>query len=396
MLSACRNPFLYSGHFNEPEPIAELIEAWLVAIPSFIQGISTCVMRGKLIIFLDEESQSLPLFRAFQQVRGNFLWCPPPSRNPFLYSGHFNSPQEVDFYNYIKICRNPFLYSGHFNYKGGHGGRGGGDLVAIPSFIQGISTLWGRAQGWDWLIMSQSLPLFRAFQQNLCWKAMMSSWTQSQSLPLFRAFQLITVEEGEIVVQPSRNPFLYSGHFNKNEVNMMRIENNWGRNPFLYSGHFNTSPSQDCREIKIKVGRNPFLYSGHFNSVKLTLKEEIYKCRNPFLYSGHFNINPWGAILFYKRKSQSLPLFRAFQQHGNYYVDSEDDENGRNPFLYSGHFNVEEGILNESLSLLSQSLPLFRAFQHSSMWWSGVISFQSQSLPLFRAFQHEIQAGEEA
>ena len=88
-----------------------------------------------------------------------------------------------------------------------------------------------------------------------------------------------------------------------------------------------------------ELSRNPFLYSGHFNlgeegSVKLSVKEG----RNPFFYSGHFNL--FFYLLTYKNilMSQSLLLFRAFQLlveplAGGWQVAS------RNPFFYSGHFN---------------------------------------------------------
>ncbi len=60
-----RNPFLYSGHFNER--VRRMNEDQiLVAIPSFIQGIST-YMVGTFNPHRRGASQSLPLFRAFQQ-----------------------------------------------------------------------------------------------------------------------------------------------------------------------------------------------------------------------------------------------------------------------------------------------------------------------------------------
>ena len=82
----------------------------MVAIPSFIQGISTIPEELKNKIKLE-------------------------GRNPFLYSGHFN----------IIIYRNAVIPEV--------------PKVAIPSFIQGISTpIWGRADGWDWLIVA--IPSF--------------------------------------------------------------------------------------------------------------------------------------------------------------------------------------------------------------------------------------------
>ena len=86
-----RNPFFYSGHFNfAPSPFWRIIKR-LVAIPSFIQGISTDkVIYSIYPIYM--KSQSLLLFRAFQPN------CPPM------------------------------------------GTVGSLSQVAIPSFIQGIST----------------------------------------------------------------------------------------------------------------------------------------------------------------------------------------------------------------------------------------------------------------
>ena len=86
-----------------------------VAIPSFIQGISTYgnMLNYNIRIFM---SQSLPLFRAFQQ-------------------GILDVLRRVE----------PLL-------------------VAIPSFIQGISTRHREVEGIPRRQESQSLPLFRAFQ----------------------------------------------------------------------------------------------------------------------------------------------------------------------------------------------------------------------------------------
>ena len=41
MLMHCRNPFLYSGHFNFRDKEYQSKLRYFVAIPSFIQGIST-------------------------------------------------------------------------------------------------------------------------------------------------------------------------------------------------------------------------------------------------------------------------------------------------------------------------------------------------------------------
>ena len=88
--------------------------------------------------------------------------------------------------------------------------------VAIPSFIQGIST--GGTPLWRCSPMesrSQSLPLFRAFQHEEFRYVLESYEVQSQSLPLFRAFQHNDLGDMYYIKEKhSRNPFLYSGHFN--------------------------------------------------------------------------------------------------------------------------------------------------------------------------------------
>ena len=63
------------------------------------------------------------------------------------------------------MCRNPFLYSGHFNKRRRKNMRLTSSYwVAIPSFIQGISTIGDPIPKIDTRPLSQSLPLFRAFQ----------------------------------------------------------------------------------------------------------------------------------------------------------------------------------------------------------------------------------------
>ena len=62
-----------------------------VAIPSFIQGIST-IIKNNCFFYKNVLSQSLPLFRAFQHFQSKpYIKKGEVGRNPFLYSGHFNS-----------------------------------------------------------------------------------------------------------------------------------------------------------------------------------------------------------------------------------------------------------------------------------------------------------------
>ncbi len=128
-----------------------------VAIPSFIQGISTDEEQ-KFILEEYDVSQSLLLFRAFQLTL-------PVAIPSFFY-----------------LCRNPFFYSGHFNWEG---------------------------EDWNefYMMMSQSLLLFRAFQLSQSHSSLPPYGGESQSLLLFRAFQLLLLYpymgEGRGVAIPS-------------------------------------------------------------------------------------------------------------------------------------------------------------------------------------------------
>ncbi len=268
----CRNPFFYSGHFNFLEVADDILHNWGGRNPFFYSGHFNLILYGlkqKL-----SESQSLLLFRAFQQLSDavagkNSLT---ESRNPFFYSGHFNT-QFGQRSCLILSSRNPFFYSGHFNHGDEHSAWKTQKPVAIPSFIQGIST---RAEVCNWGV-----------------------WCSA-----------------------SRNPFFYSGHFNTHKE-IIRLFMSSGRNPFFYSGHFN----KQIRKKSHKGGkdsRNPFFYSGHFNKeINIYLGRWFFTCRNPFFYSGHFNksdrawwkcsscsvaipsfiqgISTWGGDFLYKR-----------------------------------------------------------------------------------------------
>ena len=87
-------------------------------------------------------SQSLLFFRAFQQpVGGGWQVC---------YCQRLWS-QSLLFFRAFQLCKI------HYDKVE--------ECVAIPSFIQGISTLIGRLTKDPEVNMSQSLLLFRAFQQ---------------------------------------------------------------------------------------------------------------------------------------------------------------------------------------------------------------------------------------
>ena len=143
--------------------------------------------------FIIELSQSLPLFRAFQQEKAReFVRRRRESRNPFLYSGHFNKTD-------LSLC-NRFTFTG----------------VAIPSFIQGISTdiiplliclpilpvaipsfIQGISTGGHTFlrrILTYPTVAIPSFIQGISTRrkillSLLSIFMMSQSLPLFRAFQ---------------------------------------------------------------------------------------------------------------------------------------------------------------------------------------------------------------
>ncbi len=186
--------------------------------------------------------------------------------------------------------RNPFLYSGHFNKQEIYFGRGR-------------------------IGMSQSLLLFRAFQHkyNLSFPFIIEY--ESQSLLLFRAFQLnIKIKEIDKDTA-SRNPFFYSGHFNLGAILVRRVGDVVCRNPFFYSGHFNKHIPQIEEVLNEKMSQSLLLFRAFQLSYLLEIDLYIFLsvCRNPFFYSGHFNCKGKGR--------GSLERLC------------------RNPFFYSGHFN---------------------------------------------------------
>ncbi len=134
-----RNPFFYSGHFNYEE-----------------------VEKGICIYCM--ESQSLLLFRAFQLKGKGWRSESGFSRNPFFYSGHFNMLQLGSIRKAQRQSQSLLLFRAFqlFLRRRGECQAVG---VAIPSFIQGISTrLTIFLDEEQKYVMSQSLLLFRAFQ----------------------------------------------------------------------------------------------------------------------------------------------------------------------------------------------------------------------------------------
>ena len=184
--------------------------------------------------------------------------------------------------------------------------------------------------------MSQSLPLFRAFQLVVDEEGNYYVDSESQSLPLFRAFQ-------HIVLTPHA---------------LYRAE---GRNPFLYSGHFNLIPSDDTDKGYAWVVAIPSFIQGISTRRGGRNNLPFKRCRNPFFYSGHFNRRTGFGSTTGGMTSQSLLLFRAFQRAMADNIESTLAR--RNPFFYSGHFNMACRGGEKLLFKLSQSLLLFRAFQ---------------------------------
>ncbi len=135
-----RNPFFYSGHFNWLSKLRGREISGMVAIPSFIQGIST------------------------QKSRSYWGLGKNCCRNPFFYSGHFNVSNKLWWRlscNYVAI---PSFIQGISTLRLGDLEIGIAWVVAIPSFIQGISTKSLRKEDFSLSSLSQSLLLFRAFQ----------------------------------------------------------------------------------------------------------------------------------------------------------------------------------------------------------------------------------------
>ena len=158
--------------------------------------------------------------------------------------------------------RNPFFYSGHFNELGVSRHREVEGIVAIPSFIQGIST--GGAMGKAPHTSHVAIP----------------SFIQGISTCLRRG-------NGKSPAH-GRNPFFYSGHFNKLEE-ARKKGSLWGVAIPSFIQGISTHPTPQKLLIR-KLSRNPFFYSGHFNTKEGEMERIVFE------------------------KSQSLLLFRAFQQ----------------------------------------------------------------------------------
>ncbi len=135
--------------------------------------------------------------------------------------------------------RNPFFYSGHFNLAGSDRRKRANLNVAIPSFIQGISTPVSMTSLTSPLWGSQSLLFFRAFQPSPICKGIRRFTAMSQSLLFFRAFQPleVAIEEAEDL-RDVAIPSFFQGISTAKQAS---ITNNIkiSRNPFFFSGHFN-------------------------------------------------------------------------------------------------------------------------------------------------------------
>ena len=154
----------------------------------------------------------------------------------------------------------------------------------------------------------------------------------SQSLPLFRAFQLVI-------------PHIQRA-----------LSNNLVAIPSFIQG-ISTCQPWNMVEFSVKLGRNPFLYSGHFNTKSRGLCWSRMMCRNPFLYSGHFNAieQSWEQT---RKQVVAIPSFiQGISTWSIWRLTPPPRKEGRNPFLYSGHFNI---ILHEGVyKIIIVAIPSF-------------------------------------
>ena len=189
----CRNPFIFLGHFNLCPVCLEPSEDCrnpFIFLGHFNQINMMYMQRER------EKSQSLHFLRAFQPLKGGRAMADLKElrRNPFIFLGHFNFPAGKVFLRLRRKCRNPFIFLGHFNFWLLRYARFWAyQEVAIPSFSQGISTMYGLKQKLSDSVASQSLHFLRAFQQ-------IFSYGVRQKLA------------------DCRNPFIFLGHFNKTPV----------------------------------------------------------------------------------------------------------------------------------------------------------------------------------
>ena len=188
---------------------ADLVSRYLeqeVAIPSTFQGISS-TQEKQIRSHSRNKSQSLQLFRAFQALKKNkYEAIHETSRNPFNFSGHFKEQQlEISEKD---VSRNPFNFSGHFKAL--------------------------KIKGEQFLCVSQSLQLFRAFQVLVNLNSVYNP--VSQSLQLFRAFQ----DFPDVYTDPYTCvaiPSTFQGISSKSRISDKQA-GDISRNPFNFSGHF--------------------------------------------------------------------------------------------------------------------------------------------------------------
>ena len=156
---------------------------------------------------------------------------------------------------------------------------------------------------------------------------------------------------------PSRNPFIFLGHFNLCPVCLEPSED--CRNPFIFLGHFNEVTEELWKEarassqslhflrafqleglrdvVEVIICRNPFIFLGHFNNQNSATQQPTTPRRNPFIFLGHFNNLKKALRYLSECESQSLHFLRAFQPEMGVAVILYDKS--RNPFIFLGHFN---------------------------------------------------------
>ena len=185
------------------------------------------------------------------------------------------------------MSRNPFIFLGHFNVVESKEHKGKFEIVAIPSFSQGISTLNKGYRHKKQQYGSQSLHFLRAFQQNIS-------------------------GIDRLCNQSSRNPFIFLGHFN-------------GRSDILEKNI--SSRSQSLHFLR-----------AFQQKLKWKREREKKLVAIPSFSQGISTGGPDVCIYKVYEESQSLHFLRAFQLLEQL-TEKKLEPVCRNPFIFLGHFN---------------------------------------------------------
>ena len=359
-----------------------------------------------------------------------------PSRNPFIYSGHFNytlqitaSGRDLRGSQSLHLFR-AFQLLSLLSPKSGRGYKSQSLLL-----FRAFQLIYVPIGAFDIDKLSQSLPFFRAFQHNRNQSTISFAPTSqslpffrafqhrapvscrggnlgSQSLPFFRAFQQASGYAGNLWTAESQSlPFFRA--FQPAEALLLEMHRHILSQSLPFFRAFQPTKVYDSGE-KLTVVAIPSFFQGISTGIQAVTEAPSKKAsRNPFLFSGHFNAGLISILIWTSpNQSQSLPFFRAFQQQ-TYELLKQGTWESRNPFIYSGHFNTPTELLRGRLTL-SVAIPSF--IQGISTVWEDflwgvftglvaipsfiqgistvrkaslteVLSLKSQSLHLFRAFQ---------